>query len=115
MIKTKITLFALPNNAELYAAMNARDLDQLLEVCNRIESEENKRFKNPLTADMMLARKLICILNRNVSLPDKLEFDDRTMRELAVFSSPPKVVHDIVVAALLLVGEYEGHSRVSHN
>jgi len=44
-------------------------------------------------------------------LPEKLDFDDRTMRELAQFGSPPKPAHDVVISALLLLGEYEGHSR----
>lgn len=93
--------------------MDNSDLDKLLEICSRVEEPEFKRFKNPLTADLMQARKLICILNRTVDLPARLNFDDKTMRELAQFSLPPKTVHDVVKASLLLLGEYEGHTSVS--
>lgn len=99
--------------AELLAAMDNQDLDKLLEFLERIEKPEFRRFRSSLTPDIMQARKLICSLNRKVHLPKELDFDDGTMRELAQFSQPPKTVHDVVIASLLLLGEYEGFARVS--
>lgn len=92
--------------------MEARDLDKMYDICQRMEGKQYRKFKDPLTPDLMQARKLISILNRKVKLPDRLDFDDKTMREMRRYAAPPQIVHDIAIATLLLHNEYEGVTRV---
>ena len=83
------------------------------QVFAELEQPENVTFKDPLTPELMQARLLKMELSRNMKIPSRLEFDDKTMRTLRQYSSPPPAVHDVVVAFFLIFGEYEGFTRVS--
>lgn len=95
--------------------MEREDLEALIEFCNRAESNELSEYKNPLFPDLIDARQLIILLKRrrNKRVPETLRFDNTVMREVALFVHPPQIVHDIIVATLLLLDEYEGSTRVS--
>ena len=88
-------------------------LTAINQVFAELDQPENATFKDPLTPELMQARLLRMELSRNMKIPSRLEFDDKTMRTLRQYSSPPPAVHDVVVAFFLLLGEYEGFTRVS--
>ena len=88
-------------------------LTAINQVFAELEQPENATFKDPLTPELMQARLLKMELSRNMKIPSRLEFDDKTMRTLRQYSSPPPAVHDVVVAFFLIFGEYEGFTRVS--
>jgi hypothetical protein len=81
------------------------------QIFAELEQPENVTFKDPLTPELMQARLLRMELSRNLKIPSRLEFDDKTMRTLRQYSSPPPAVHDVVVAFFLIFGEYEGFTR----
>lgn len=43
-----------------------------------------------------------------------LQMETRTMTEIRNYRTPPDVVHEVMVAALLLLGHHEEKTRVSH-
>ncbi len=87
-------------------------LDGIRLIFRELEQPENLEFKDPLTPELMQARILEKKLSRYQSLPSKLVLDDTTMRMIRQYSVPPTAVHDVVVAFFLLLGEYEGYTRV---
>ena len=98
----------LPNPGEpLFPSLRA-----IREIFQELEKPENQEFKEALTPELMQARILEKKLSRIQTLPKQLFLDDSTMRMLRQYSVPPTAVHDVVVAFFLLLGEYEGHTRV---
>ena len=41
-----------------------------------------------------------------------MDLDKKTMAEIRSYAHPPKLVHDVMRASLLLLGDHEGKTRV---
>ena len=87
-------------------------LPQLRTLMARINEPEYIKYRGNLTLDLMRARQILNRLERENWIPKQLDLDEQTMRDIRQVKLPTKTLHDIVVAFLLLLGEYEGNTRV---
>ena len=69
--------------------------------------------KTPMYHEMATARNVVKRKKRQAELQhDVLMLDRRTMSEMRSYIRPPKVLHEVLQAALLLLGEDEQTAAV---
>ena len=93
---------------EAIEARNTKELSKLLKYI------EQKRYVSHMPEDVNLARELLRSLDRIEKLRRAiLNLDAALIAEIRRYSKPPKLVHEVMVASLLLLGDHEGKTRVS--
>ncbi len=75
------------------------------------EEPENKKYYEYLSGSILQARKIINQRSSEQRLR-KAPFDIEKMRFLRQISVPLQPMHDVLVAFFLLLGEFEGKTRV---
>ena len=98
--------------AELQAAMDSRDVKGLRAAIRKME---NSHFIFSFTSEEVEAAKRLL---RHLEIMEGLKMavlklDQKTMLELRNYSKPPKLVHRVMKAALLLLGDDETKTVVS--
>ena len=98
--------------AELQAAMDSRDVKGLRAAIRKME---NSHFIFSFTSEEVeAAKRLLRHLEIIEGLKEAvLKLDQKTMLELRNYSKPPKLVHRVMKAALLLLGDDETKTVVS--
>ena len=77
---------------------------------------DNKRYVSHLKEEFEVAKELLKSLERIAELDRTiLNMDTAIMAEIRRYASPPQVVHEVMIASLLLLGDHEGKTRVSSN
>ncbi len=89
-----------------------QDEDKIEDLLEELDLPLNKMHKSRLGEDVESLRDL------KVKLSHKPQtvvppLDEATIRSLRQISSPSPKLHDVLVAFFLLLGEYEGNTRVS--
>ncbi len=87
------------------------NLPQLEELVYFLERPEENKFNTMLETEIIEAKKLLkdaMRKHRRKTLP----FNTEIMRVLKKFKEPKPITHDVIVAFFLLLGEYEGDTRV---
>ncbi|KAK2168167.1 hypothetical protein NP493_1243g00005 [Ridgeia piscesae] len=98
---------------ELQRAIEAQHIDQLRAA---IKTVENKRYITRLQREYDQAKKLVLSLVRIEKLRHAvMELDRKTMAEIRSYSRPPKLVHYVMRASLLLLGDHEGKTKKWQN
>ena len=96
---------------ELQRAIEAQHIDQLRAA---IKTVENKRYITRLQREYDQAKKLVLSLVRIEKLRHAvMELDRKTMAEIRSYSRSPKLVHYVMRASLLLLGDHEGKTKVT--
>ena len=91
--------------------MDRRDLQALQDA---ILCVENTSFCLLLAEEVEAAKRLLKSLERIQGLKEAvLKLDQKTMLELRNYSKPPKMVHQVIKATLLLLGFHETVTAVS--
>ena len=99
--------------AELQKAVDERDLAAILDA---IDDIEELCYDNILQQEMIVARCLAEQLQRLLRLRQAiLNMDKSTMSEIRRYDRPPAVLHRILQAVFLLLGEDEGTMAVNDN
>ena len=98
--------------AELQTAMDSRDVKGLRAAIRKME---NSHFTFSFTSEEVeAAKRLLRHLEIIEGLKEAvLKLDQKTMLELRNYSKPPKLVHRVMKAALLLLGDDETKTVVS--
>ena len=92
-------------------ACEAKDRDAILTSLDNIRSSRLDRFlRRPMKVALELAETLD---TREVRMPI-LAMDKKTMCEIRSYAKPSPLVHRVMQAALLLLGEDEGTTEVRH-
>lgn len=91
--------------------MDRRDVKAILTAIHELE---NMNFSSRLAEELAAAKKLLKSLERIEALKEAvLKMDQKTMLELKNYSKPPKMVHQVMRASLLLLGYDETSTVVS--
>ena len=99
------------SRAELQNAVDERDLNPLLAA---IEEVEDLGFDNILQQEMIIARCLAEQLQRLMRLKLAiLNMDKNTMSEIRRYDRPTPILHEVLQAVFLLLGEDEETMSVS--
>ena len=90
------------------------NLGAIRQLYNQLQEPAYAKYKDPLTRELMYARQMMSKLGRvqHVLAPKHMELDEKTMSTLRQIVNPVPVIHDVMVAFFLLLGEYEGFTRV---
>ncbi|ELT97869.1 hypothetical protein CAPTEDRAFT_204392 [Capitella teleta] len=73
---------------------------------------EEKRFVSHMKDDVGLAKELLRSLDRIAKLQKALlNLDSALIAEIRGYAKPPKLVHEVMVASFLLLGDHEGKTR----
>ena len=89
----------------------AANLKELRELIANVERAENAGMRAQLEAELSDAKECVQLEERRVHLR-VLQLDSRVISTLRKIRTPIPIVHDVVVAFLLLLGEFEGYTRV---
>ncbi len=74
---------------------------------------EKQKFSSQLTEEVANAKQVIKSLQRILKLQIAvLALDQTTMLELRNYANPPKLVHQVIKATLLLLGDEEKLTKV---
>ena len=76
-----------------------------------LKEKDIAELKNPLTVELMQARLLLRQLKLREKLPQRIAFDEESMRTLRQMKEARKEVLEVMVAFLLLLGESEDQTR----
>ena len=91
--------------------MDSRDVEA---VRAAIRYVENVNFSLLLAEEVEAAKQLLKSVERIQALKEAvLKLDQKTMLELRNYSKPPKIVHQVIKATLLLLGYNESLITVS--
>ena len=97
--------------AELQTAVDSRDAQAIRAAICYVE---NVNFSLLLAEEVEAAKQLLRSLERIEALKEAvLKLDQKTMLELRNYSKPPKIVHQVIKATLLLLGYDESLIVVS--
>ncbi len=96
---------------ELPVGNRMPDIRKLKEILKELDQTENTKHRLLLRKDIRRAREVLKRLERQSHLR-ALTMNESVLRGLRRIHDPKKPVRDITVAFLLLLGEYEGHTRV---
>ncbi len=88
-----------------------QNLKKLKEVLSELMQPEKKKVRESLCNEAARAKELAKKLSRRARLK-ALHMDASVLRSLRQIVEPKKQVHDVIVAFFLILGEYEGHTRV---
>ncbi len=92
--------------------MKERNLAGLREAIRKVE---DRKFVTRLKEEVQEAKSLLRSLERVENLKQiVLKMDKQCMAEIRGYASPPDLVHEVMVAALLLLGDSEKLTRVRH-
>ena len=95
---------------DLLNAIESRDLEVLRRA---VKAVERQKYTNRLRDEVEVGRRLIKSLERIRKLNKAvLDMDQTTMLEIKSYSSPPALVHEVIVATLLLLVTTEDTTRV---
>ena len=96
---------------ELAAAMDIRHYGELARIVQKIESCNFAHDFKQLYDD---ARAMMQSLERLQDLQKAIiQMDQKKMLEIKNYTNPPRLVHEVMIATLLLLGEPESNTRVS--
>ncbi len=96
----------------LLKAMKEKDLAALREAIRTVEAQ---KFVTRLKNEFQEAKTLLKSLERVHNLKQiVLKMDKQCMAEIRGYARPPNLVHEMMVAALLLLGDSEKPTRVRH-
>ena len=96
--------------SELLNAITARDLEALRKA---VKTVEHQKYTSRLSDEIETARNLIKSLERVRKLNKALlNMDQTTMLEIKKYANPPKLVHEVILATLLLLGNNEALTKV---
>ena len=96
---------------DLVDAMKSRDLAALRKA---LKAVERKKYVKRLQAEVDESKSLIKSLERVNRLKQAvLKLDQNTMLEMRNYQNPPKGVHEVMVATLLILGDSEKLTKVS--
>lgn len=99
--------------AELLESIGSRKLDRLQAAISVIHK---LRLSAELERELKVARSTVEGLQRLENLRDAILLLDATaLAEIRRYTQPPPLVHDVVVAVLLLLGHDEGQTRVGQH
>ena len=85
----------------------------IVDLRKAIKAVEKKRYTSRLKPEMAEAKERLRSLERIERLRLAiLDMDSATMAEIRNYRDPPPLVHEVMVASLLLLGENEGRTRV---
>ena len=91
--------------------MDSRDVQAIRAAIRYVE---NVNFSLLLAEEVEAAKQLLRSLERIEALKEAvLKLDQKTMLELRNYSKPPKIVHQVIKATLLLLGYDESLIVVS--
>lgn len=92
-------------------AIEAKDMVALKRTIGHIE---DKGFQEFLGEDLVKGKEKMKILERLSKLKSSiLSMDAGTMTELRRYNNPPEMVHQVMIATLLILGEHEGITKVT--
>ena len=93
--------------------MESQNLDRLRLAIRTVEHGGHEPRLRP---EMVEARELLESLERiDLLRRDVLNMDASTWSEVRRYTSPHPIVHKVIIGALLLLGDHEGRTRVSHH
>ncbi len=101
----------LPPGGDPKEAPKKPNLNQIRGILSYLEKPEQKKYKEMLRPEIEMAKKLLDDTRFNEIQPD-LPFDPEIMRVLRKFKTPKSIVHDVLCAFFLLLGEGEDETRV---
>ena len=91
--------------------MDSRDVQAIRDAIRYVE---NVNFSLLLAEEVEAAKQLLKSVERIEALKESvLKLDQKTMLELRNYSRPPKIVHQVIKATLLLLGDDESSIVVS--
>ncbi|XP_041378610.1 uncharacterized protein LOC121390767 isoform X2 [Gigantopelta aegis] len=94
---------------ELVAAKNARDLKRLTAIVNLIKE---KNYDSFMEDDVKTVERLIERLRHIHRLShDIIQMDQSIIAELKGYAAPPEVVHRVLMAAFLLLGNFTDETK----
>ena len=103
--------YFLSTETALRQATSDRDKKSLRKLLKYIEK---KRYVSAMKEDVSTAKEVLRSLDRIELLCHAiLDMDAATMSEIRRYANPPKLVHEVMIATLLLLGDHEGKTRVS--
>lgn len=99
--------------SELLESIRSRKLNRLQEAISVIHK---LRLSTELEKELKVACSTVEGLQRLENLRDAILLLDATaLAEVRRYAQPPPLVHDIMIAVLLLLGHDEGQTRVSNS
>ncbi len=101
----------LPPGAPVSNTPRSPSIQLLIQVIEELERPEKKRHRDMLASELARAKALLRQLDRAEKVK-ALHFDSPILRTLRQIREPTQQLHDVIVAFFLLLGEYEGYTRV---
>ena len=91
--------------------METRDSTTISEVIKKVESQgiSSKMKHDLISARNTVARQIRRAQTKHVIL----DFDKTTISEIRSYDHPPKILHRVIQAALMLLGEDEERTSVN--
>ncbi len=100
----------LPENQNETSPSNP-DLENIHRILRELELPQNRLIKEKLMREIAMAEEIEKDIIRQ-KYYKKLPFNDQAMRTLRRFTVPSEQTQDILCGFFLLLGEYEGDTRV---
>ena len=89
----------------------ATNSKKLKEILTELERPEKRKIRESLGDEFSRAKEVEKKLTREARIR-ALNLDSSVFKSLRLIVKPPKQVHEVVISFLLLIGEYEGLTRV---
>ena len=99
------------NNNETKIEKKA-DISELVRLVDDLEKPKNQQIREKLESDLDTAKAIIR-QNEIKAKVASLHFDSGAIRTLKQMNNPGPKTHDVIIAFFLLLGEYEGKTRVN--
>ena len=100
-----------PGSTNMLKKNLAPNIKEVISLISELEEPANKELHDQLSKELIKARTVLKIEEEKERLK-ALHLDSSVMRTLRQIRLPKKQVLDITIAFLLLLGEYEGDTRV---